>query len=341
MSPKELQEFFNDSVGGPEDLECVGFPEADRGWYVHGEGAESREESEARAAKFFMWLCEYLDRELETRDDDVFDAGVAVPEEEDECEHDKFSRRARRRRTALLVGHGDFMSLVLKRVVAGFGHYVENEGVPHRSAFVHFNTGITELEYFGKGRFLVMGTNQTPHIRPEQYSKLRGGGSLKDGWSYLVPDVDVVHEDQVSVAFSDEQIEDHVKEQTQALKALYLPSAARRDTTNGKSLDVEEVDGIGSGKRVTFVVKRGLQVVGCASYNDETGQLSEVVLRPSARTNQVGQSLVGAVRSHARKLGRSESLRIKPTTTTDQEFLEDLGFREVNDDTKDEFQLGV
>jgi hypothetical protein len=33
--------------------------------------------------------------------------------------------------------------LVLKRIVAGFGHAVEEEGVPHRSAFVHYNTGIT------------------------------------------------------------------------------------------------------------------------------------------------------------------------------------------------------
>lgn len=51
------------------------------------------------------------------------------------------------------VGHGDFMSLVLKRIVAGFGHSVEKEKVPHRSAFVHNNTGITELEYFGERDF--------------------------------------------------------------------------------------------------------------------------------------------------------------------------------------------
>ena len=29
---------------------------------------------------------------------------------------------------------------------------IENDGIPHRSAFVHFNTGITELEYFGRGK---------------------------------------------------------------------------------------------------------------------------------------------------------------------------------------------
>jgi hypothetical protein len=102
-----------------------------QGWYLLGKTSESRAESEARAAKFFLWLCEHLDEQLKTPQEDVFDAGVAVPGEENECEHDKTSPRQRRRRTALLIGHGDFMSLVLKRIVAGFGHWVENQGTPH------------------------------------------------------------------------------------------------------------------------------------------------------------------------------------------------------------------
>jgi len=36
-----------------------------------------------------------------------------------------------------------------------FYYTSENEGVPHRSAIVHYNTGITELEYFGKGELSV------------------------------------------------------------------------------------------------------------------------------------------------------------------------------------------
>jgi hypothetical protein len=90
---------------------------------------------------------EFLDEQLyraeEENAHDVFDAGVTLPEEENEADHDRFSIRTRRRRTTICVGHGDFMSLVLKRIVAGFGHAVEEEGVPHRSAFVHYNTGIT------------------------------------------------------------------------------------------------------------------------------------------------------------------------------------------------------
>lgn len=78
-----------------------------------------------------MWLCEYLDDQLKQPQEDVFDAGVAIPGEEDENDHDKLSPRQRPRRTVLLIGHGDFMSLVLKRIAAGFGHWVENEGIPH------------------------------------------------------------------------------------------------------------------------------------------------------------------------------------------------------------------
>jgi hypothetical protein len=167
MNPAQITEFLKESSGvsngssngNNEENSTVhfeGFPDPDRGWYCKGKGAETRAQSEIRAAKFYLWLCEYLDQELKDSIisdsdtvNDVFDAGVAVPGEEGENEHDKHASRQRRRRTALLLGHGDFMSLVLKRIVAGFGHYVENEGTPHRSAFAHFNTGITELEYFG------------------------------------------------------------------------------------------------------------------------------------------------------------------------------------------------
>ena len=166
----------------------VGFDQnPDLGWYNYGTGPETRSESEDRAAAFYTWLCEYLDQQLMTKqqqqqqqqqqvdhDDqkndcesninanenqhhknnhhhDIYDAGVSLPEEAHELDHDKLSARHRKRRTAILVGHGDFMSLCLKRIISGFGHAVENFGVPHRIAFTHFNTGITELEYFGKG----------------------------------------------------------------------------------------------------------------------------------------------------------------------------------------------
>ena len=157
MNAQQISSLLEPAVSNPT---FTGFQSGpDNGWYAHGTGPETRHESEERAAKFYLWLVEFLDEELfraeEENAHDVFDAGVTLPEEENEKDHDRFALRTRRRRTTICVGHGDFMSLVLKRIVAGFGHAVEEKGVPHRSAFVHYNTGITELEYFGSGKFLV------------------------------------------------------------------------------------------------------------------------------------------------------------------------------------------
>ena len=137
MTPAEIRDLLKDCVASPNDIEFVGFPQPDRGWYIDGTGPETRAHSERRAAKFYLWLCEYLDEQLSVGDgnaasDDLFDAGVQIDGEEAECEHDKFAQRIRRRRTALFLGHGDFMSLVIKRIIAGYGHYVETEGIPHR-----------------------------------------------------------------------------------------------------------------------------------------------------------------------------------------------------------------
>ncbi len=161
----------------------VGFDQdPNLGWYNYGDGPEHRFQAEERASAFYTWLCEYLDEQLlepylysnedenENENDnnenehskdrqqqeqqeqhDIYDAGVSLPEESHEICHDKMSTKRRKRRTVVLVGHGDFMSLCLKRMTASYGYSVENHNVPHRTAFIHYNTGITELEYFGKG----------------------------------------------------------------------------------------------------------------------------------------------------------------------------------------------
>jgi hypothetical protein len=133
MNPTQILELLADCIHDPNDIEFVGFPESDQGWYVNGKGAETRAESEVRASKFYLWFCEYLESQLAERDYDLFDAGVQIEGEENEDEHDKHAKRIRRRRTALLVGHGDFMSLVMKRLVAGYGHMIETEGISHRT----------------------------------------------------------------------------------------------------------------------------------------------------------------------------------------------------------------
>lgn len=57
MNPQEISELMKDSVACPSSgIDFVGFPDPNRGWYVNGTGAETRAESEKRAAKFFLWL---------------------------------------------------------------------------------------------------------------------------------------------------------------------------------------------------------------------------------------------------------------------------------------------
>jgi broad specificity phosphatase PhoE len=341
MNPAQITEFLQENTASLPAANVVrfeGFPDPNKGWYCNGKGAETRAESEIRASKFYLWLCEHLDQQLQNGDamDGVFDAGVAVPGEEREDEHDKHAPRQRRRRTALLLGHGDFMSLVLKRIVAGFGHAVENEGIPHRSAFAHFNTGMTELEYFGKGRFLIMGHNQTPHFSPDQHAALRSGGSLKDGWSYLMPNDEFILDVEVSVAFSDE-LEGHVREQAEALKALYLSSNETEKLSADSSLSVEKATAQDAsaqdtgGKKKQFIVKHGLQVVGVATYSEDTGTLTDVAVRPSAG-KAVSETLFDAVKQHSKKMGRSGSLLVMPRSTASKKMFEALGFAETDED---------
>ena len=62
---------------GVKDAAFVAFPKgSEHGWYANGTGPETRPESEERAAKFYVWLMEWLDAQLlEVEAQDVYDAG--------------------------------------------------------------------------------------------------------------------------------------------------------------------------------------------------------------------------------------------------------------------------
>jgi N-acetylglutamate synthase-like GNAT family acetyltransferase len=197
------------------------------------------------------------------------------------------------------------------------------------SAFVHFNTGISEFEYFGHGRYLVMGSNQTPHFQPNQYAELRSGGSLKDGWSYVMPTDEFVMGAEVSVAFSDE-LEGHVREQTEALKSLYLSSRESEALASYSTLDVEAETKSKKKGELNFIVKRGLQVVGVATYSEATGQLTDLAVAPSTDSEKIGETLMNAVKMHARKLGRSGSLIVHPRSNESKPFFQAMGFSEID-----------
>lgn len=135
---------------------------------------------------------------------------------------------------------------------------------------------------------------------------------------------------EVSVAFSDEDMEEHVREQTAALKALYLSSSSSAQTAVSDDLEVEREQGLEK-KQLQFVIKRGLQVVGVATYSEDTGQLTDVAIRPSAASDRIGETLIDSVRKYARKLGRSNSLIINPRSTDSREMFRTMGFTDMDD----------
>ena len=127
---------------------------------------------------------------------------------------------------------------------------------------------------------------------------------------------------EVSVAFSDEDIEEHVREQTAALKALYL--ATKQDSESGQNENPR--------KLLQFVVKRGLQVVGVASYVEETGYLTEVAIRPSAASDRIGETLMDSVKTHAKKVGLSTRLIVNPCSAQSRELFRSMGFSDCEMD---------
>lgn len=333
-------------------VDFVGFDHPSDGWYTNGKGPESRIDGEARAAKYCLWLSDYLDSLMYNENvtenyshddvmiDDLFDVGFLFPGEDLEDENNKFSKRMRRRRTVLAIGHGDFMSVVLKRLVGGYvgcgrgGRLVEQTGLPHRTAFAHYNTGITELEYFGYSRFIVMTTNITPHIPLDRYRQLRSGGTLRDGWAFTVPPVpDITVETEVvgNKGDNDEDdvlLHDHIQEQIVALKSLYLLSSLLDD----EKINAGDESTMKVGNFLRFVVKRGFQVLAVATFSEQNGVLTDVAIRSA---ENIGNALLHAVKQHAVALDPPQmTLAVRPRTFEDKELFQRMGFIEPQVDHK-------
>lgn len=189
-----------------------------------------------------------------------------------------------------------------------------------------------------------MRQNATPHLDSPE---LLSGGSLKDGWSYIVPTDNVIYQNvEVNVAFADE-MSDHVREQTHALRALYLSSnsigdtaaAAKSPTATDTALTVkqeedgetvEDAAGSTPARDKHFVVQRGHQVVAVATYSEATGVVTDVAVQPGATGAR--EALLQAVQEHARKLKRTGSLIMHPRTAADEDALVKAGFQTVQDE---------
>ena len=170
---------------------------------------------------------------------------------------------------------------------------------------------------------MVMHTNDTPHLNSFEDRHLKTGGSLKDGWSYLMPADKILLYQEVTSAFADE-LYNYVEEQIKALRNLYLQCKRsgsfliRKNNINSVSEETieddnnQEQEGEGDNKaalnEMTFFIQRGLQVVACATYHGENNLISDMVVRPSAKDGELQKEIIDAVVCHAKKEGKTEVL---------------------------------
>jgi ribosomal protein S18 acetylase RimI-like enzyme len=104
-----------------------------------------------------------------------------------------------------------------------------------------------------------------------------------------------------------------------------------------------------------FIVKRGHEVVGMATYSEDTGQLTDDAIRPSAAATAAtagggadeglhcAKTLLRAVKEHAQKMGRSGSLIVRPRSEESLALFARMGFTELEgteDDNNDDDEGG-
>ena len=178
-----------------------------------------------------------------------------------------------------------------------------------------------------------MGTNQTPHLNHISDLDLLSGGGLKDGWAYIMPPDKHIMDETGHVEL-DADMDDHLKEQTGALRNLYACRRQSSDlsTENDKNtLSVQEINGAfirmnSNGNDISILVKRGLEVVACASLNDQTGLLTDVVVRPSAKKGNAWKILVEEAKKYTLKKLEKKALVIQIETDEEESFYRENGF---------------
>jgi len=150
-----------------------------------------------------------------------------------------------------------------------------------------------------------------------------------------MPSTKVLLNAEVSVSFSDE-LDEHVREQSQALKSLYLSSHDASKFTSKKDLTVEEeshnpLDG-SEQSNIHFIVQRGLQVVGCATLDSTSGLIYDVAIKPSAQKDVV-EALIAKIKDHTKEIGRTGSLVMQPRSAASLKMFEELGFALSSENT--------
>ena len=209
--------------------------------------------------------------------------------------------------TAILVVHGDLLTRWLRRWL----------DVPWQRglAFVHGNTGITELRWHPRHGSLLVALNDLAHLPAE----LRSGARVTDvWWRYASPDL-VIDRHDGSRGIEEE---------------LWRPAVALRE----EQLLSREGSSIESYRRsdernVHFLARVRGELAGAAQYDPELGRLRQVVVAPAFRGGRVGSALVEAAREEAARAGRGEL--VVHAWRESAAFYRRLGFRPLGEVVED------
>ena len=207
--------------------------------------------------------------------------------------------RADHEDTVILVLHGDLLTRWLRRWLQIPWH--------HGLAFVHGNTGITELRWHPLHGSLLVGLNDLGHL-PEE---LRSGSRVTDvWWRYANPELVVDRHQGCG------EVEDGLWRQVTALRERLLLSREGRSLESYRASDERSVH---------FLARMHGELAGAAQYDPEHGRLRQVVVAPEFRGARVGRALIESAREEAARDGRSKLIVHAWQEST--EFYRRLGFR--------------
>ena len=237
------------------ELEPVGFPSPDAGWYSAARAREA--DPNPRVERFYLWLSETL---------------AAAPD------------AAR----IILVGHGEFMARVITRLLTGCPADREARPALWR---VHCNTGVTTLHFAREtATFSLTELNDVRHIADR--AMLTGGDPVGDGGAALPGQPRYTYSVHDPAARPPTPMPHALRERTLAMRRDGLWSleqgvtAASYEESDRRSVTVL-CQPAGDGG--------GVSVAGHVQYDPATSRLRQLLVLPLHRRMGIGRALVARV----------------------------------------------
>jgi broad specificity phosphatase PhoE/N-acetylglutamate synthase-like GNAT family acetyltransferase len=216
-------------------VSCHDIPAA--GWFAGHRLRESSEQGRQRVQRMAAWV-----ESLLAREDALFD-------------------------TLILVLHGDLLTRWLRYWL----------GIPwHRElVFVHGNTGISELAWQARGRWMLRGSNDQGHLP----SALRTGHGAGEGWwHFTLPDLVIESREDL------ESMPSTLLEQVSRLRQLVPPESPVEKAQQDRHRPGRYFVALVAGKLAGYVL-----------FDQEKERLGEILVHPSYRAVGLGLRLLRAV----------------------------------------------